>query len=47
MDENLMEKTLFVLLPLLNSIVQSLFSKSDEKNHCFYLVEVLQHKYKE
>lgn len=49
MDENLRQTTLllFVLLPLLNSIVRSLFSKSDEKNHNFYLVEVLQHKCKE
>lgn len=37
---------LFILLPLLNSIVRSLFSKSEEKNHYFCLVEDLQRKYK-
>lgn len=49
MDENLRQNTvlLFVVLPLLNSIVRSLFSKSEEKNYNFYLVEILQHKYME
>lgn len=49
MDENLRQNTLllFVVLLLLNSIVRSLFSKSEEKNYYFYLVEIFQHKYKE
>lgn len=49
MDENLRQNILlvFVVLLLLNSIVRSLISKSEEKNHYFYLVEVLHHKYKE
>lgn len=49
MDENLRQNTLllFVVLLLLNSIVRSLFSKSEEKNYYFYLVEIFQHIYKE
>lgn len=49
MDENLSQNTLllFAVLLLLESIVRSLFSKSEEKNDYFYLVEILRRKYTE